>query len=184
LLSKCDFTLKEKKAMFEKVRTILFLAIAFSLCAHSVFPISRAVADEDFAMNAAKGGQMEVALGRLAASKGSNAAVRSFGRRMVTDHTKAGAKLQAIAGKKGLSLPTEMDAEQKAELDRLSQLSGAAFDRAYMELMVSDHEKDVSEFETEANSGADPQLKTFAATTLPTLKIHLKLAKQTAAKVK
>jgi putative membrane protein len=102
----------------------------------------------------------------------------------VTDHTKAGAKLQAIAGKKGLSLPTEMDAEQKAELDRLSQLSGAAFDRAYMELMVSDHEKDVSEFETEANSGADPQLKTFAATTLPTLKIHLKLAKQTAAKVK
>ena len=135
-------------------------------------------------MKAAKGGQMEVALGRLAASKGSNAAVRSFGRRMVTDHTKAGNKLKAIAMKKRLTLPTEMDADQKAEMDQLSKLSGAEFDRAYMNLMVSDHEKDVSEFETEANSGADPQLKAFAATTLPTLKTHLRLAKQTAAKVK
>ena len=171
--------------MFKKVRAVLFLSIAISLGAHSIFPTTRvASADEDFAMNAAKGGQMEVQLGRLATSKGKNAAVRSFGHRMVTDHTKAGNKLKAIAMKKGLTLPTEMDPDQKAEMDQLSKLSGAEFDRAYMNLMVSDHEKDVSEFETEANSGADPQLKAFAATTLPTLKIHLRLAKQTAEKVK
>jgi putative membrane protein len=141
-------------------------------------------ADEDFVMQAAKAGKIEVELGQLAAKKGLSAAVKSFGRRMVTDHTAAGNKLKLLAAKKNIVLPSEMDSEGRDALQRLSALSGKEFDRAYMEMMVSDHEKAVSDFQTEANTGAEAEVKAFAAKTLPTLKLHLQLARTTAAKVK
>ena len=71
-------------------------------------------------------------------------AVKQFGQRMVDDHSKAGEKLKAAASKDGITLPTSMDAKQKREMDELSSLSGAAFDRKYMDAMVEDHEKDVA----------------------------------------
>ena len=167
---------------------ILLLLVASSIWV-SGFQAFRAqampvAADENFVMNAAKGGQMEVEMGRLAMKRGHTAAVRSFGRRMVTDHTKAGNQLKVLARKKSITLPTTMDAEAHAEMERLAKLSGAEFDRAYMELMVSDHEKDVGEFQTEATNGTDADIKAFAAKTLPTLRTHLSLAQSTAAKLK
>jgi putative membrane protein len=157
----------------------LVLACFFAL------PLSfHAAVDTEFAIKAAKAGKMEVELGNLAARKGQSASVRSFGRRMVSDHTRAGKKLKAIARSIGISLPEALDAEQQAEIDRLSQLNGAEFDRAYMEKMVADHEMAVSDFETEASSGTNSKLKVFATATLPILRMHLRMAKQTAARVK
>jgi putative membrane protein len=140
-------------------------------------------ADDEFVTKAATGGKMEVELGRLAAKKGRSAAVKSFGRRMVTDHTAAGNKLKRLAAKKHITVPTEMDAEGQEAMQRLSALSGKAFDRAYMEMMVTDHEKDIAEFEMESTGGTDADIKVFARTTLPTLKTHLRLARAAAAKV-
>ena len=160
------------------------LMVAFCAIAMVPNPALAQNADQDFAMKAANGGKMEVELGRLAAKKGRHAAVKSFGRRMVTDHTVAGNKLKAIARRKSITLPQTLDADAKAKVDQLAPLNGAAFDRAYMDMMVMDHEEDVTLFEAEATSGSDAQLKAFAAATLPTLKRHLSMAKQTAAKVK
>jgi putative membrane protein len=58
-------------------------------------------------------------------------------------------------------------------------LSGAAFDRAYMNAMLSDHRDDVSEFKREASAGQDPDIKAFASKALPTLEAHLQLAQDT-----
>lgn len=170
--------------MLKRYQRLVFLTLVLGLCAGPALSTKIPQADEDFAMKAAKGGMMEVELGRMASEKASNPAVKSFGQRMVTDHSKAGDKLKGIAVKKGFTLPAEIDAEQKAEMEKLSQTTGADFDRAYMNMMVADHEKDVSEFQSEATSGQDPQLKAFAAATLPTLREHLRLARETAAKVK
>jgi putative membrane protein len=103
---------------------------------------------------------------------------------MVDDHSKANEKLKGVASQKGIAAPSAVNAKQKATMDRLSNLSGAAFDRAYMQDMVKDHEEDVAEFQREANSGADPDVKNFASKTLPTLQEHLKMAQDTYAKVK
>jgi putative membrane protein len=162
-------------------RFVVFLVLACFF----VLPLPlQAATDSEFAIKAAKAGKLEVELGNLAARKGQSASVRSFGRRMVSDHTRAGNKLKAIAKSIGITLPDALDANQQAEIDRLSQLSGADFDRAYMDKMVADHEMAVAEFETEAKSGADRKLKAFASATLPTLRMHLRMAKQTAARVK
>ena len=140
--------------------------------------------DSDFATKAAAGGMAEVELSTMAKDKATNADVKAFATKMVEDHSKANDELKSIAGAKGMALPTELDPEHKAIRDQLSTATGADFDRAYMEAMVSDHQKAVSDFEMESTSGTDAELKAFASKTLPTLQDHSKMAQDTAAKVK
>src|SRR4030095_16530566 len=93
--------------------------------------------DKTFMHKAAKGGMMEVAMGRLAEQKGQSEDVKSFGKRMVTDHSKANDELKSIASKKGFQLPSK---EHTAKWTS---------DKAYIDMMVKDHEKDLAEFKEE-----------------------------------
>jgi len=133
--------------------------------------------DKNFLMEAAMGGMMEVELGRLAVAQGTSEAVKQFGQRMIDDHSKANSELTQLAQTKGLALPTELSAKHRADVTKMSKLSGAAFDRAYSKDMLSDHMKDVAAFERASTSASDTDVKEFAAKTLPTLKEHLELAK-------
>jgi putative membrane protein len=135
--------------------------------------------DRKFMEKAAQGGMAEVQLGKLAAEKASSDQVKKFAQQMVDDHSKANEQLKQIATTKGVNLPTEPDRSHQREMERLSKLSGADFDREYMKHMVSDHKKDVSEFKSEAGKAKDADLKQFAASTLPTLEQHLKEAQST-----
>ncbi len=141
-------------------------------------------ADSTFATKAAQGGMAEVQLGNLAKDHAESADVKNFGQRMVDDHTKANDELKQLASRKGITLPSSIDSKDQATYDRLSKLNGAAFDKAYMRDMVSDHRTDVNEFKHESDSGSDPDLKAFAAKTLPTLEEHLRLAESTEGKIK
>ena len=166
--------------MLKRTLVISFaVAVLVLLCSVSVVG-----QDQKFAIKAAKGGTMEVELGRLAISRAHDPAVKSFGERMVADHTEAGNKLKAMAKRKGMRLSAALDTAQQSEMRKLIKLRGVEFDRAYMEMMVADHEADVAEFEKQANSGNDRDFKAFAAEALPTLKLHLELARETAAKVR
>jgi putative membrane protein len=140
--------------------------------------------DKKFVEKAAQGGVAEVEMGKLAAQKAQSAEVKQFGERMVKDHSAANDKLMKLASDKGVAASNEMDASTKREYDKLSKLSGAQFDQEYMKSMVSDHEKDVKEFQSEAKSAKDPDVKSFAENTLPTLEEHLKMAKSAEASVK
>ena len=139
---------------------------------------AKSSADEAFARKAAQGGMAEVKLGQLAEERGSNPAVKNFGRRMVQDHSKANEQLKSATSKESIPLPNELDKSDQATFDRLSKLSGDAFDRAYARDMVRDHSKDVAEFQREAKKGRDESIKNFAAQTLPTLQNHLDQARQ------
>jgi putative membrane protein len=140
--------------------------------------------DKKFVMEALKGGMGEVELGKLASEKASNDAVKQFGKRMADDHGKAGEELKKLAQDKGITPPGELDAKHKKLHDRLAKLSGADFDRTYMDEMVKDHRKDVKEFKREADKAKDPDVKAFAVKTLPTLEEHLKQAESVHAQVK
>ncbi|MEO8190733.1 MAG: DUF4142 domain-containing protein [Acidobacteriota bacterium] len=140
-------------------------------------------ADSKFVMDAAKGGMMEVEMGKMAAEKASNADVKQFGQRMVDDHTRANDELKQVASSKNITLPTEVDAAHKAKMDKMSKMSGGAFDKAYVADMVKDHKKDVTDFKKEANGGKDPDVKSFASKTLPTLEDHLKMVQELNAKM-
>ena len=140
--------------------------------------------DQSFMMKAAQGGQAEVELGNLAQSNAKSDAVKQFGQRMVTDHSKANDELKNIAVQKNVTLPTSLDAKDQATKDKLSGMKGAAFDRAYMADMVKDHKTDIAAFEREARSGKDSDVKAWAEKTLPTLREHLRLAEKTDSEVR
>ena len=128
--------------------------------------------DKAFMKKAAKGGMMEVAMGRMAEQNAQSEDVKSFGKRMVTDHGKANDELKSIAAKKNIQLPTKEHTEKWTS------------DKAYMNTMVRDHQKDLAEFKQEANSGSDADVKKFADDTAKVIQEHLDLAKETQNKLK
>jgi putative membrane protein len=134
-------------------------------------------ADQTFMMSAAQAGMVEVKLGEAAAKKASQPDIKQFGAMMVSDHSKANKELQAIAAKNGVTLPSKLDAAHQSKVDKISKLSGEQFDKVYVSEMVKDHEKVAAEFEKASKTAQNPELKSFAATTLPVLKMHLKHAK-------
>ena len=134
--------------------------------------------DQKFVKEAAAGGRAEVELGKMAADKAMDPRVKAFGQRMADDHGKAGDELNALAQNKHILVPDTIDPKDKASHDRLMRLSGAAFDRAYMDAMVKDHETDVRVFQDESRTGQDPEVKEWASKTLPTLQEHLRLARE------
>lgn len=133
-------------------------------------------ADTAFMHKAAMGGMAEVEMGNLAQQKAASDQVKQFGARMVQDHSKANDQLKQIASSKGVTLPASPDKKSQQTMDKMQKLSGAAFDKAYMSDMVADHKHDIAEFQKEAKSGKDADVKAFAEKTLPTLQEHLKMA--------
>ena len=129
--------------------------------------------DKAFLMKAAQGGMTEVQLGQLAQEKASSSDVKKFGSHMAADHANANAQLQTLAQQKGITVPDKLDAKHQATIDHFKTLSGPAFDKAYVNAMVKDHQKTVSDFETESTKGTDADVKDFATKTLPTIKEHL-----------
>lgn len=133
-------------------------------------------ADLAFMKKAAEGGMAEVELGKLAQQNAQDAQVKQFGERMEQDHSNANQQLEAIAGQKGVQLPKQLDPKDQKELDRMSGLKGPAFDRAYIRMMVQDHDKDVKEFQREAQAARDPDVKNFAQQTLSVIQQHDQMA--------
>ena len=135
-------------------------------------------ADYEFAVEAANGGMLEVALGKLAQTKASSPKVVEFAKMMVTDHSKANAELKAIAGAKFITLPAILSNAFQKDYDDMAKLDKMDFDKAYTDYMVKDHKEDIDEFKKEAESGKDAELKAFATKHVPILQHHLEMAQQ------
>jgi len=133
--------------------------------------------DQQFITKAAQGGKMEVELAQMAQQKSSNDAVKQLAQKIEQDHTQANKELMDVAKLRGVDVNSAAtpDTKNQAMKDRLSKLSGTDFDKAYLKMMLSDHKKDIKEFERESNRGMDTDVKAFAAKTLPALKEHLQM---------
>lgn len=139
---------------------------------------------DGFMTEAAKGGMAEVEMSRMALPKLKDAAVKQFAQQMIADHTRANNELKQLAAKKNVTLPTELDAEHKKMAADMNSMTGAEFDKDYVNAMVADHEKDVALFQSQASNGTDADAKAFAAKTLPTLQKHLEMIKALQSKMK
>lgn len=129
----------------------------------------------DFLMDAARGDNAEIKIGKLAEQKASSPAVKRFGRTLVTDHTMAKKQVAKLATSMSANMPSDVKPDAQQAYDKLSQLSGADFDRAFVNHMVDDHQKDIADFTKEADAH-DGKASTLAAKQLPVLKKHLRMA--------
>ena len=161
----------------------LFLATCVGVAAVAVSGMAYAdtVAHKDasFMKDAAEAGNMEVEGSRLALNKAASADVKSFAQQIIDDHTKAGQELAALASSKGVKLPEGPSITQKAKLKILGTHEGAKFDASYAETVgIKAHEDAVKLFTKASNDAKDPDVKAFAAKTLPTLQHHLEMARE------
>ena len=111
-----------------------------------------ASADEAFVKEMFMTNMAEIELGKMAAEKASSADVKSFAQMMVTQHTQANKDLMAVASGLSVEQPTALDAKHQALSQRLSKLSGAEFDREYMQAMVAGHRETVAKIKPKAGA--------------------------------
>jgi putative membrane protein len=132
--------------------------------------------DQTFLTQVAIGNKAEIMAGQLAATKGTSAAVKSFGQMMVTEHGQAQTDLQNVYSTVGQTMPDTVDAEHQALMTRLNSLTGRSFDTAYINSQVRDHQKTLTIFQAEVNDGNNTSVKNYANTYLPHIQMHLQRA--------
>ncbi|MFI0847125.1 DUF4142 domain-containing protein [Mesorhizobium sp. IMUNJ 23232] len=154
------------------MKTRLLLASAATAAAlYVALPALAADTAQEFVNKAAIGGMFEVESSKVAAGKVQDQSVEDFAQKMIDDHGAANAKLATIAGEQKLEVPTALDAKHKADLDTLNNAVDPV-DAPYIQMQRDAHAEAVTLFETYAQDGDNAPLKSFAAETLPTLKMH------------
>jgi putative membrane protein len=133
--------------------------------------------DRKFIEKAAESGMFEVQVAQLAATKATDANVKSFASMLVDHHTAANNELIQLANAKGVELPAAPPRSMRRDIEKLGKKSGGEFDRDFVrQVGVKAHEKDIKLFEHASKDVKDTQLKAFVDKTLPVLRQHLQAA--------
>jgi putative membrane protein len=155
------------------MKKLVFVALATMLCSSG---LAFAAIQQAFITRAMQGNLAEVQMGKLAQQKGATQQARSFGQMLTNDHQANQRKADQVAKQVGVTPPTSPSAMQRSDYNRLSKLSGAAFDRKFAAMMVEGHRKTISEFRREARM--NDAVGQYAKQTLPTLEKHLRAAER------
>jgi putative membrane protein len=156
----------------KNISFILVLAGLFAFRPVEAQTTVQDTATKNFILKASIGGLQEVLAGKLAEQKATDSEIRSFGSRMVSDHSKADAQLMQLAKEKGYEKDMKIAGIAVPDM-MLNEATGKEFDRVYVHMMVPDHRSAVNLFQRYALTGKDPEIKAFAQQTLPILKEHL-----------
>ena len=152
------------------------LVAAAAIAALSVSAVSaKDKPSEAFLKKAIEGNYAEVSMGDLAQKSGQSDGVKSFGKMLSTDHAAANQKAMDAAKGMGVNPPTDPNANQKADYDKMSKATGAAFDKMFATHMVADHQKDIAEYKKEAK--LKDAAGEYASGQIDTLQKHLDTAK-------
>jgi putative membrane protein len=162
--------------------TGLFLSAAVGSSPAAAQQAKSLASDSVFIQRAGSLGLLQVKLGQLAEKKGTSPAVVEFGKRMVTDYSKANEELKAAAKGAGFPAPALLRQDQQI-FDRFNGMGRSSFDKAYMAQMVAHHSEEVRLFKGESASGRVQSLKQLAARMLPEMEQRLSLATETAGSV-
>jgi putative membrane protein len=137
--------------------------------------------DQAFVSKALEGGDAEVQLGQLAEQKSQSNDVKEFAQKMVADHTQMGDKLfKPIAKQLGLSASKGPSKKDKKLIAKLQGLSGTEFDTEYITVMLKDHQQDLKDFKSEAETAQDPIVKQAAQDGARVISQHLQMIEQIA----
>ena len=158
---------------------LLMASLATATAMAFALPALAADSAQDFVNKAAAGGMFEVDSSKVAEAKAQDQSVKDFARKMIDDHGAANAKLETIAGEQKLTVPKELDAKHKGDVDTL-QNGKDPIDAPYVQMQRDAHTDAVTLFESYAKDGDNAKLKTFAQETLPTLKMHQEMVEKIA----
>jgi len=136
--------------------------------------------DDNFLIKAAATDNAEIETSKLADRRSGSQQVKDFAAQAIKDHQKSSDRLAKVIKNRKVAIVSGLEKENRDEIDRLSKLQGAEFDREYLHWMVRTHTDAISVFENQIKNGKDAEIRSFADETLPTLREHLKRAEELA----
>ena len=151
------------------MKALLTLAVILATLPAAAF----AATDKEFLEDAMKGDNTEVAMGKLAVSNGGSAQTRAYGKMLIHDHGAHRLKVAALERGMGMHPTMALSEDGMKSRQMMMAMHGTAFDSAFKQDMIDDHQKDIAKYEDEANSATSPKLRMLAQDTLPTLHKHL-----------
>lgn len=141
------------------MKRVGLIAVLVSGLAISGVAMAQSHSDKEFLEKSSEGNVAEVELAKLALQKSHNPQVRAFAQKMIHDHEMLARQMLPQEQKAGVQPATSLDTEHQRVYDHLKDLSGAEFDKEYVQNMDMDHHHDLKEFQDEIASTKDPQLK-------------------------
>ncbi|HLP56093.1 MAG TPA: DUF4142 domain-containing protein [Fluviicola sp.] len=140
--------------------------------------------DAEFLVEAAEINMKEIELGELAQQKGTMQDVKDLGKMMVDEHSAALDELQQLADRKSIDLPASLTKDGQDAYDKLNEKSGKDFNKEYCDMMVKGHKKAIDLFEKYASDAEDSDIRNWASSMLPSLRVHLEHSVQCEEKYK
>lgn len=131
----------------------------------------------EFLKKVTNSGMAEVQLAKLAQQKATIEAVKNFASMLERDHTSVNGQINTLAGQRNVALPTAPSDDKQKMYTDMEKMTGKAFDKEYISMMVKAHNDGVALFEDTKTNAADVDVKNFADKTLPTVRMHLDSAK-------
>lgn len=127
---------------------------------------------------------VDIEVGKLAEGKASSAKVKEFAQKMVSDHNSLNKEATELAKKVSIT-PEESSTSRSLKSDgdkslaKLKKLSGAAFDKAYIDNEIAFHESVLKTMdETLTPNAKTAELKSLLETARPIFVSHLEHAKE------
>jgi putative membrane protein len=149
----------------------------------AAFAVNISKTDIDLANKLTKGSMAEIEMGNLAQNKAKNPAVKDFGQRMVKDHTAVMNQVKEWAQKNKVSVSTKISPENQTHMKELAQFSAEDFDKHFIEMMLKDHQKEVSHLQEYTQTAPNTSFKPLVMKTLPILENHLRIAEHVAGQI-
>ena len=170
--------IRSTRAAFGVVALLCSLAMAANAQDKKAPKGDKEFDDAEFVLKASEGGLYEVQVHTLATKMATSPEVKKHATMMLKDHTKLNAEMKKVASASSMKVATKLDAKHMKTLETLKGLKGAAFDKAYLDDQLEDHEMDIKEFTMASEKAKAPALKELATKALPTLKDHLDMVKK------
>lgn len=136
--------------------------------------------DDKFLIKVSSCENATVEISKLADKRAGSASVKEFAAQLVTDHQKCHERVAGIVKNRKIAIVSGLEKDVKENVDRLSKLNGAEFDREYLKWVIDTHKDAIATFENQADKGQDGDTRSFAKETLPHLRDHLKRAEELA----
>jgi putative membrane protein len=156
------------------------IAIVACVCWTNASRADEQPLDDNFLIKAAEGDHVEIEAGKLADKHAASPHVKEFAQRLVQDHQKNYDKLAALIKGRKIAIVSGTEKGNREEIDRLSKLQGAEFDREFIRWTVASHQKTIALFENQAKNGKNGDVRSFASESLPAIREHLKRAEELA----
>jgi putative membrane protein len=136
------------------------------------------LADKQFARMTAERAMVDVELSKAALDKTESDKVRRLGQQILDDYAKWTPILQKVSSRVEISLPTELDKKHRADVDRITALTGAEFDQACLKEMVRLQNKALTITQYEASHAGVTAFRNWAGIIIPSIQDQLRMAKQ------